>query len=782
MNRMFNKTDKWIVLVIIYLALATAFWVFQAHCAIIVEHLREPHITLTTTTQPMRGAPVVQPETGLKIERLTDVLDSTPSTTANLNGLPSRGYFPGYDRYSSVNYTGEYVFQLASPNADDGMLYRVDGTFVKPLRGIKTTPGGTGIRLYEDREPRWDLSGRPGTEYTLSYIFGKSVYTMDVRIGISIVNFTGQYELVSKGDTDWNTSHTLYPLTQFLGGRLYRVSCLELDGAGQGHLLPVSHDFDLATTVVLNSTDMSPDGRWMKAEGNYHKVANLRAGIFAPKNPGIGGGHGDFVSDLNGESVFVKQDNKSDFIMVYNPNTDEMYPSASHKELGYCGLHISDPHRPGWFAVSTYPSFSVPEFRNEIFMIQLGKTNQFQHPAYDPNVTDAMFRAGYLPNQPQLLRFFVTGNKWQGYWSELHFNFSRDGRYCIFNSNYYAQDNLEGYKVDLNGVVPAPTPTPTPTPSPSPSPTPTPSPSPTPITELVIRADTHLERITLEPGVDIRVVSGVATATPTPAPTSTPTATPSPIPTATPTPTPTPPPITHVITNTVRAQFFYASKQSLGNSTSPKYIQVLSFAPEIQNTDQKIDCGALFQCDVPPHAIKGTLILTHNPNTEKGAHASGEESVPLRVLIGNLFTPAWIRYPTATGNEAPYDGGSYWYDIQTSTSQTAWSALPSRSRNPFAQKIGDLTTVAEAITTATPRLNFAVLPATQSRINIDVYAKRFAGQTFQMFTDTENCESTLRFGTVANPADRSYRCRQAINGNGYSDPALWPTAEWLVQE
>lgn len=257
--------------------------------------------------------------------------------------------------------------------------------------------------------------------------------------------------------------------------------------------------------------------------------------------------------------------------------------------------------------------------------------------------------------------------------------------------------------------------------------------------------------------------------------------TPTPGPTATPvvTPEPTPTPIVSgggaVTVYASGANFTYDSNQGIGSTTSAKYILIASFAPEYQATHSTaVDAGCLLQFDVPARLInRARLVLKHHPATEFGSHPTGRERIPVRRVTGAPFTPAWVRYPAASGNEDPFDGGNWRYRMQTTATLEKWSTAASVARVPFARATGDLSTALEPITDSTPRLNFAVMGGV-SEVDVTEYVRGAAGGTLSLFIDTMNSESPDIFGTQSEPNKANFRARQAIYGNGYADKNVWP--------
>lgn len=719
----------------------------------IIENIRGPHVYITTQTlEPAIGQSYTQPETGVVVTRETDVLLTT-ATTAGLNGDPQNGNYPGYSKYSNWSDDNSYYFALST--WPDGSLWK-NGKFVRMLKSKSKA------RIFESREPRWTGNS------TLTYIDGfntKNLCEQDVAIGPSSekVLYSAQYELASTGDGDWSADRRYYAVVEVLRSAAAHVQPIERVGVFDrqtGQLLQGKPVFDL-TTQTLNGVNILPDGEFLLAETSYYRISDLRLGIIAPRSPIIRGGHAGYIPDTDGKSLAVWQESADDHIWVYKPSTGERYASIGLDELGWCSIHIASCKNPafgGCYIVSTYPSSlsANSPFRNQIFIVQLGRTNKYDRPLMGTGVSNAQWESGFLPVQPKILRLASTNNLWLGYFSECSANLNLTGDKITFGGNWNQHDNLENYAMvlpanwhDLLAGAAQPTPTATPTPTQTPT-----------LVNMLVADAAH--RMTVANPMHIITLDGPATATLSLI--------------ATPTPSPTPTPAAPQIVYPTGTNFAFDYGGTLGSTTQGDYILLCSFAPEANSANS--DTGMLLQFDlsgVPTGFKKATLVLTHRPDTEFGGHPTGREGIAVRRISGPAFTPAWIRYPLLKKEQA-YNGASWLNRIQTTSTTTRWSTLPSSARVASARAAGDLSTVMDAITTNTPRLNFSTT-GTVSEVEITALARNSQGAMLELCLDAMNCTSPDRFGSPANPNSKAFRCRQAVFGNtgvGVADKSRWP--------
>lgn len=467
-----------------------------------------------------------------------------------------------------------------------------------------------------------------------------------------------------------------------------------------------------------NGVDISPalpgqKPAWVMVDNNFYRFADMETSQTVNVDCTRNSGHGGWAIDLNGDPVFVWQN-------ASGPNTfglDWICKFNPRTNLVTKLFYTGEFNGSLGYHISTNRNASLSGFA-------LVSTYASRNWAWGRNECFAL-ALGPAGNAP-IQRIAQMPNFWIGpqpgstsgkgnFYTEAYANLNYNGDCIYFGGNWYAKDNLELYRIEL-------------------------------------------------PWGFFDPLLAAAGGAPIPTPTA------SPVPTATPKPTPS-------LIYATGSNFTYDSAQGIGSTTSAKYIMIASFAPEYQASHSTaVDAGCLLQFQIPARPIsKAMLYLRHHSQTEFGAHPTGRESIPVRRITGAPFTPAFVRYPTASGNEGPFDGASWQNRIQTTRTTERWSALSSAARVSFSRHAGDLSTALEPITSATPRLNFSVTSNT-STVDLTAYVQPFAGseQLLSIFIDTMNAEGPDRFGTQSQPNRNNFRGRQAIYGNGYADKTLGP--------
>lgn len=702
---------------------------------------------------PARGVPFTN-SAGLSMTRISDVLD--PSGGANnpqaWNGLPNAGLTNGYSLYSAENRTGEYV--LAFGVTSFSVLYRLSDC--KTL-GIVWSKSGAAIG--DKAEVRW--SRLPNESPTIIYYhLGSILYKQDALIGKTSEQIVKDFGVGFATPKDNNEISD--------DGRYLVI-----------HLLDDSIQvFDLLNKVALpghfrsrvSGINVSPDSQWVKFMEPYSPAAYCHLSDFAngemtshPLYRSTPGGHGAFGYNAKGELVDIYQNNKNDWFETYNPATQEICKIIYYGECGW-GMSQHIARMPmatkGWALVSTYVTTDTAWSYNQLFMLELKPLQNADGTTVADKDRPRIWRLGHTQGNyggPGLSGSDAYKNKW--YFCEAFASISMTGQNVYVGSNWRGNDNIEIYSLrlpsgwhdTLGGNAPLPTPAPTP------SPLPTASPSPI-VPNTAYWPDGYKVRLANRLGAVN--LDGPATATAT---------------RITPTPTPTPAPTlaAPVTVYASAAQYHYDSKQSLGDTTSNNYVLICSFAPEANSSNA--DTGMLLQFDLSGIAgqfKKATLVLTHFPTTEFSAHPTGREGIPIRRISGPAFTPAYPLHNPPTSNE-DCNGASWQFRIQTTGTTQRWSTAPSAAAVANSRITGDLSTAMDAITSNTPRLNFAVL-GTTSAVDVTGIVKGAIGGTLQIAIDAMSCTSPDRFGTQANPANRSFRVRQAIYGAGAVDKTKWP--------
>lgn len=420
---------------------------------------------------PAKGESFVDAGSGLTVTRLTDVGDIVPAEGVNWgwgwepDGNPKAGFYNGYARWSNVNVTGEYMIAFRTNNHSS--LYKTDGTYLGPVVPDRNHAIG------ESCEIRWDRSGRPGTETRIYYHYDSKFYQQDVLEGyssaVALFDFAPWGGIWSTGDMDCSDDARYWAI------KCRNGQCVAFD-AVEKQVLPGE------ITQNPNGLDISPDGKWfVMVTGSsdpalgfrFYQIDDLRNGetrvpIYLPTTSA---GHNGWARDKWGQEVLVYQDNKTDWICAFNPETGENTKIIHLSECGWgMNQHIGRLTTVnGWALVSTYSSSDSVWSYNQIFLLEIAPVED------GPRI----WRIGRTYN-----RRFIDGVDVGGYFAEAFASINPAATAIYWGANWRGQDNLEIYRVDLpegwEEVLNAPVVEPTPTPVPTPTPTPTPTPEPTP--------------------------------------------------------------------------------------------------------------------------------------------------------------------------------------------------------------------------------------------------------------------------------------------------------------
>lgn len=711
-----KKIDSgdWLTLWAAVALIAAGLFLVQVQAAVI-EAPGGAHATLYQfTIQPDRGGAVTQPETGVKIERLTDVAKTTSTLSPNpkaWEGLPDSGLTNGYSRWPCVNNTEEYALAfLVTPGC-----YLIRLSDLKAMRMMSSPALG---KIGDKHEINW--SNRADEPYTIYYCGGTKIYKQNVLTGVETIAGDWGAAFVHTGDGGLSTDGR-YKAVAISGNKLKVFDLID------NRLLP---GWGSESTVGV---DISPDGKWVRGNTTWRRVSAFQnATTVSVVWKGISG-HGAFVAALDGHSIFCQQSNDDDAVVMFDPATGVKTKLQKLTDIGggvyNTGVHVSrDPlgNARGWAMISGYGG-SAP-FTSNVWFLE-------------------------MKENPRIIRLCDFQHKYlstakNAYFTEMWSSLAPDCKSALAGCNWHGTDNLELYRAefpaDVMAVVKNPLTTPAPTATPTPQPTATPT--ATPAAEFI-------------PGGTTKPVTGPAQVT---------YLTPTPIPTATPAPA-----VQRI--QAIASNYFYASKDTIGNTTRDGYILICQF-DHAQPSSTRIDTGALLAFSIPviPDGSKARLVVHHHPSTEGGILATGRESIPIRRILGNLFQAAYIAHPANPG-ESAYNGASWLYRSQTPDDKgIPWSNLPSTAPGAYAPRVGDLSTALEPITAATPRLSFSTVGTTSS-VDITEYVRGTAGGTLQLAIDGPNAASPDIFAT---PGGTKTHCvNVAIYGCAADDPKVQPYVE-----
>ena len=108
---------------------APSNWVVDRVQSLPAAYTSHPNFATPTLGHPAKGAPFIDPDTGHRITRISDVGDvvQLPGVNCglpwNVDGYPSAGFTNGYARWTNINVTGEYAIAFRT-NAHS-CLYRL---------------------------------------------------------------------------------------------------------------------------------------------------------------------------------------------------------------------------------------------------------------------------------------------------------------------------------------------------------------------------------------------------------------------------------------------------------------------------------------------------------------------------------------------------------------------------------------------------------------------------------------------------------------------------------
>ncbi|MDO8647207.1 MAG: DNRLRE domain-containing protein [Candidatus Diapherotrites archaeon] len=397
---------------------------------------------------PAKCSYYTQPETGIKIWRMTEVNDN-PSWGTAVGSDRNLGYYNGYSTYTNVNINGQYAITFKT-NGTAAVYRLTDCTYLREI------PVG------ETGNPRWDLSGDAGTETTIyyHYVYGGKVIKKDVVANTaaqtvfdleSIPEFAGKGAFIHSADHSDQSARYLGIRIRYGSPLVYKVGIVDLKNKV---LLP----------VVLSSDgegDISPDGVWLNVASLYYsskfyRISDLVQGISTnyASLPTLNWGHAGWAFDYNGDPVYVYQNNSNDYMEAFNPKTLQLTKTLNLAELdGFdsdgVGQHISriyNPAKKGWFLMGAYSHPAVNGriwSSNQIFMIEIKPVKDGAGKLLPLGQRARIWRIASEPNSYQV------GAKEPTYFTEGFVNIDPQGNNVYVGGNWNGNDNLELYKIEL---------------------------------------------------------------------------------------------------------------------------------------------------------------------------------------------------------------------------------------------------------------------------------------------------------------------------------------------
>lgn len=396
--------------------------------------------SLTAGTPLPKGASWTQPESGHRMTRITDAIETPMAFVDQSSDLyrPGQGLYNGYSRYTNVNVTGEYV--LAFGTNQTAYLYKLsDQSYVRKI----VRSGGSSIG--ESSDPRWDLSGAPGTAYHIYYHSGSRVYKQNAldydsqgRPNSEVTVYDFGFSVIADDHMDQSLD------ARYRANRLSNSTRVILDmkpaDGGLPRVLPGMITSD-------GGVDISPDGKWFFGSGQYYRIEDLAKGNNAPYSaiPTTSWGHDGWAYDYSGASVHVYQDNKTDWFCAFNPGTRKLTKILHMSETGWpIGQHMGrvyTSNKKGWLLWASYSADRTYWSSEQLMMIEI--LPQAQHPR--------IWRLGTQCNTWG----WPGGSKIIWYFAEAFASLDYSGNNVYWGANWMTStdpivsDNLELYRMEL---------------------------------------------------------------------------------------------------------------------------------------------------------------------------------------------------------------------------------------------------------------------------------------------------------------------------------------------
>ena len=429
--------------------------------ALLIENVGGAHAMLPPARRdiPPVGEWFVQPETGIPIQRLTDVSLTTNPQSANpraMNGIPTAGLTNGYSSWFNVNLTGEYM--LAACTSPMNAYYDIEPSRFMGLVLAKIASNG-GKAVYE---PRWDMSGAPGTDTDIHYYTGNRYLKLNLWTSVSQVLWTfpvrvGNIESALMDDGGPDDANRYRPF-KLINGEIHVYDHLSktvlpghpLISDGSSHRIYMSGDGEwLARSTTATSND------YRRA---LFRTSDLAAGNVLPVYMPGRGGHGAWCYK-DGRSVFVWIEASTDWLTMLDPETSTVTRLMPMAEMGWAvNLHVARTPRAwdGWALISTYAwgdqALDDGWAYNQMWMQELKPNGRVVRLAH--TMTYGWDSQGQ-----------VVGGGSNNYFTQAFASMSPDGRYVYWGANMLGLDNLEIYRMALPSPDSLAEPEPEPTPA-----------------------------------------------------------------------------------------------------------------------------------------------------------------------------------------------------------------------------------------------------------------------------------------------------------------------------
>ena len=405
------------------------------------------------STPPAKGESRVDPTTGAKITRLTDVSELDGTDDALIV----------YSRYTPENTSGEYFLVFGGNSATSWVVERKTGKVINKLKGYNSYTIG------ENSEVRWDLSGNhPNRIY---YRDGMGFYQIDdvtaenpqstllKDFSADVPNATKLYNDVegdSSNDSDhWafmaahyngvtyvvdafihyqvstNTTHILTP-SDLAGTNLdleknkehftFRPNMVEISPLGTGIVIHSGRKWDDSS---YGGQGKDYIGTWI--DGPHLWPLDFDTSKQAPIKISVGATHSGWTFSEDGRELFLSQNNRSDqfdatFIAGENSGFSSRVKFARHKDFGWSSnFHFGKmpASKPAWGFISTYTNSKKSKYKrkwgsDQLIMMQI--TSIYQQPiVWRINPTYNLYTGEYRDEAPAAInhlgnRIYLTSN------------------------------------------------------------------------------------------------------------------------------------------------------------------------------------------------------------------------------------------------------------------------------------------------------------------------------------------------------------------------------------
>ena len=353
---------------------------------------------------PAKGESRIDPVTGVRITRLTDVKDFGGATN---NALIV------YSRYSPESSDGKYVL---IHGYDSNSSWVVERETFKVISELK---GEDGYRIGENQEVRWDYTGsHPKRVY---FRKGMKFYQIDdISSPLTTRSLVKDFSSISpnsteilndvEGDSTSDSDHWIFMARRYdtgLGRNVVDMFIHFQKSTGLVHTLKPS-DLDAAPAsaqkerglvrtskgtafVVPNMVDMAPDGSgivllfaaYQSPMGWFDRPHLWPLDLdWQKKTPlliGMHENHSGWAFGADGRAMFVIQNSSTDnldasYTTGANAGHQNVVEVAKHGDFGWeNGFHYGRMplSRKGWIFVNTYATENTSGWaNNQMFMIQ----------------------------------------------------------------------------------------------------------------------------------------------------------------------------------------------------------------------------------------------------------------------------------------------------------------------------------------------------------------------------------------------------------------------------